>query len=237
MPVVTRMSARSTLRAAFGCALGVAVIFAWTPPARAGDDDVAPDVKFLRGLLEGIGLKSGREKEIDYRERSPLVIPPSNTLLPPETDAATKNPNWPVDPEVKLQKQLRAAERNQAAGSSSDEFVNDAKPVSVYDMTKGPKGSSPRNAGAMSPEDSARPFSPSQLGTKPGGLLSGLFAKSPDDEKPARFTGEPPRASLTDPPAGYQTPSPNEVYGKAKEVYKPKATNYYETHGVTDGVH
>ena len=85
---------------------------------------------------QGFGRKSGREKDIEYRERSPLVIPPSNTLLPPETDAATKNPNWPVDPEVKLQKQLRAAEHNRAAGSSSDEFVNDAKPVSVYDMTK-----------------------------------------------------------------------------------------------------
>ena len=38
------------------------------------------------------------------------------------------------------------------------------------------------------------------------------------------FTGEPPRDTLTAPPAGYQTPSPNYAYGvgiKAKEQVDP----------------
>ena len=99
-------------------------------------------------------------------------------------------------------------------------------------MTKGPKGSSPRNAGAMrSGRTSHIRSRPSQLGTKPGLITSGLFANRRMTKSPSQFTGEPPRASLTDPPAGYQTPSPNEVYGQAKEVYKPKVDNYYETHG------
>lgn len=33
------------------------------------------------------------------------------------------------------------------------------------------------------------------------------------NEEYAPFTGEPPRAELTDPPAGYRTPSPNQPYG------------------------
>ncbi len=43
-------------------------------------------------------------------------------------------------------------------------------------------------------------------------------------EQYATFTGEPPRASLTDPPPGYQTPSPDQPYGLApeKKVYVPK---------------
>jgi hypothetical protein len=234
MPLATlRSITKSPLRAACGCALVVAVVLAWTP-ARAGDDDVAPDIKFLRGLLEGIGLQSGREKDIDYRERSPLVIPPSNALLPPEADTAAKNPNWPVDPEVKRQKQIRALERNRGPGSSSEEFITDSRPLPPSELDKGPHKGSARNAGAMSPEDSAKPFTPSQLGTKPGGILGDLFGKKSDDEKTAAFTGEPPRASLTDPPAGYMTPSPTERYGQTKEIYRPKADNYYETHGTAD---
>ena len=41
-----------------------------------------------------------------------------------------------------------------------------------------------------------------------------------------RFTGEPPRTALTEPPAGYQTPSPDQPYGLGKEASKPKATDY-----------
>ena len=145
----------------------VVAILAWTPPARAGDDDeVAPDIKFLRNLLEGIGLQSGREKEIDYRERSPLVIPPSNTLLPPETDAATKNPNWPVDPDVKRQKQIKAAERNRPAGASSEQFLNDMKPLPPDQLDKGQHKGSARNAGRTDPDQVLRPLNPSDLGTK-----------------------------------------------------------------------
>ena len=35
-------------------------------------------------------------------------------------------------------------------------------------------------------------------------------------EEAAKFTGEPPRASLTEPPPGYQTPSPDQPYGVGK---------------------
>ena len=48
-------------------------------------------------------------------------------------------------------------------------------------------------------------------------------------EESAKFTGEPPRSSLTDPPPGYQTPSPDQPYGIGKNA-TPKATDYYTTH-------
>ena len=43
-------------------------------------------------------------------------------------------------------------------------------------------------------------------------------------EEYGTFTGEPPRVSLTDPPPGYQTPSPDQPYGIApeKKAYKPQ---------------
>jgi hypothetical protein len=231
--MLLRANAKSMRQAVLACAVGLAMTCAWTP-ARAGDDDeTAPDIKFLQGVLEGIGLQSGREKSINYHERSPLVIPPSNALLPPETDAATKNPNWPVDPEVTREKKLRQAERNRAPGSSSEQFNIDARPVPASVMTSGPKRNSPRDAPGLSEDESARPLSAQQLGNKKS-LFSNFFG-SKDDGKSAQFVGEPARASLTDPPAGYQTPSPNQVYGEAKEVYRPKAIDSYTSHGTNIG--
>jgi hypothetical protein len=40
---------------------------------------------------------------------------------------------------------------------------------------------------------------------------------SPKKEEYATFTGEPARTSLTEPPPGYQTPSPDQPYGIAPE--------------------
>ena len=40
-------------------------------------------------------------------------------------------------------------------------------------------------------------------------------------EEYATFTGEPPRASLTEPPPGYRTPSPNQPYGVGKQKWTP----------------
>lgn len=200
-------------------ALGCAVILAWTQ-ARAGDDDMAPDTKFLHSVLKSIGLQDGSENGINYQERPPLVIPPSRTLPPPETDAATKNPNWPVDPEVKRAKEIKAAERQKP--HNGDEMDLQARPLRPDQLEAGPHTTSTRDADAMSEGDSARAFKPSALGYK-GGLWSNIFGKDKDS---ASFTGEPPRVSLTDPPAGYQTPSPNQPYGKGNEDRKPKAFNY-----------
>jgi hypothetical protein len=221
------MTANSTLRVALGCALGFAVVLAWTP-ARAADGDDAPDVKFFRSILEGIGLQRGDGKSIDYHERSPLVIPPSRALLPPETDATAKNPNWPVDPEIKREKQAKAAER----AHSSEDFDKEARSLRPDELTPGSTGgarrSSSRDAGAMTEQESARPMKPSELGYK-GGMLSKMFGKG--EEKPGKFTGEPARASLTDPPPGYQTPSPNEPYGKEKGDRRTTPYDYATQHG------
>ena len=71
-------------------------------------------------------------------------------------------------------------------------------------------------------------MTPNELGYK-GGLFSSFFGKS-DDAEDAKFTGERPRASLTDPPAGYQVPSPDQPYGPGKAA-GPKAEDYYLSRG------
>ena len=53
-----------------------------------------------------------------------------------------------------------------------------------------------------------------------------MFSSNKKEEQ-AKFTGEPPRTSLTEPPVGYQTPSPAQPYGLAKGAAPPKAYNDY----------
>jgi len=72
-------------------------------------------------------------------------------------------------------------------------------------------------------------LSPSQLGYTGG--FSGLFGGNKAETAP--FKGEPTRESLTQPPGGYQTPSPNFAYGTGpkeslNKEYNPAAGKYGE---------
>ena len=89
-----RAPRRGIARVAMACLFaGLAVCGTGVGPALADDDDELPDVKVLRGIMSGLGLKRGDEAGIDYRERSPLVVPPTTNLPPPENPGfAERNP-------------------------------------------------------------------------------------------------------------------------------------------------
>jgi hypothetical protein len=93
-------------------------------------------------------------------------------------------------------------------------------------LTRGSGGTSPSSPNT---NDTAqdRPLNPGELGYK-GGLFGGLFNKDAGKGETAAFTGEPPRTDLTQPPAGYLTPSPSHPYGLSAKPY-----NAYENR-VTD---
>ena len=222
---VAEIGTRAVLRAALGCLTG-AVLLTAAAPARAGESDVPLDTKIVRGIMEGLGLQR-EANTIDYQERAPLVIPPTRDLPPPETDLAVKNPNWPDDPDVKRARELKAAEK---VGITSESDAEMTRPLRPDELNVGRRQAARVTSGRASPNDTemTRPLMPSALGYK-GGLFGNIFGK--DKEETAQFTGEPPRVSLTDPPVGYQTPSPNEPYGRGKESALPKPTNYLLEHG------
>jgi len=96
---------------ALGVAVGALALVLAVASARAGEGE--PEKTLQERILEGIGIKSG--PTIDYRERSPLVVPPKLDLPPPEDTAVEKkSPAWPVDAAVK-QRQLQEAKRKKAA--------------------------------------------------------------------------------------------------------------------------
>lgn len=233
--MTARRSSRQAAVAALVLGLSVAAL---ALPARAADagDDRPWDSKLIGNLLEGLGLQSPNKDAIVYQERAPLVIPPSTDLPAPEkSDAAIAgNPAWPKDPDVARKKAEAKQARIEAMKSADAKFRDENRVLSPSELTPGagggnrapPVATGNRTAGTFN-ENNQR-LTPSQLGYN-GGLF-GLFGKKDDEQ--ARFTGEPPRASLTDPPVGYQTPSADQPYGSGSDRDKaPKATNYLESKG------
>jgi hypothetical protein len=220
------LTTKSCASAAIGFALGVSLL-AISSPARAADDDVPLDTKIFRSIMESLGLKSADEATIDYQERPPLVLPSNDSLPPPaKGDAVANNPAWPNDPDVGRAKLIKKLERNSA---SSEEVEHQSRPLRPDELVPGAKYA-PRTRNPSLPDaagSDGSKMTPSQLGYS-GGLFKKMFSK--DDKEDARFTGEPPRASLTQPPPGYQTPSPDQPYGNGKGG-PPKGSNDYLTRG------
>jgi len=233
---LTRLNARLPVAAVLGAALAASALVG---TARAGDSDRPIDEQIIHNILTGIGLQDPNAPQPEYRERSPLAIPKTDTLPPPGTANASvaNNPAWPKDPDVERAKKLAKARANEIR-DPMESFNQEKKPLMPDQL--GPKYPDRHYAGQAYDASSSNPesnhrLSPSQLGDV-GGLFGNIFGGDSGDHEAARFTGEPARTSLTEPPPGYQTPSPTQPYGLGQQASTPKAENYYLTHG-TDTTH
>jgi hypothetical protein len=132
----------------------------------------------------------------------------------------TKAPNWPKDPD---EGRKRASKKKEKPGIV-DLVLNPFRPSSevvggsIADEPSGPPPP-PRPDGQLAKTDPVYDQAGDLFKT---GLSLGsvsLFGGSKAESAP--FTGEPTRESLTQPPPGYQTPSPSYVYGIGKGALEP----------------
>jgi len=95
---ILRNSSSATMRALRLAVvpLGIALVVT-AGPARAGDvDDRTISEKIMDGFYGTIRGTSMDNRGIDYRERSPLVVPPKLDLPPPAVSTEdVKIANWP----------------------------------------------------------------------------------------------------------------------------------------------
>jgi len=222
------------------CAVAV-VVAGSAGIARAQDDeeeDVPYDTKLFRSFMSTMGFRrDGDGPGIDYRERSPLVVPPNLNLPPPETTPDKPNAaNWPVDPDEKRRKEAIAA-RKKAAAQKRYLVEDEGRALTPKEMTPGaenqPRPAAAQGRSAKESEAGDR-MSVFDLGYK-GDMfsLNSLFGK--DKGEVAKFQGEPPRANLTEPPTGYRTPSPAQPYGiTADRKAGPKAMDLYDRQTPSD---
>src|SRR6266849_1389942 len=216
---------RKFSRAALCAAIGIVLVIAGGTAVFAADDDDddLPDTKFLKGMLRGLGLRNGQEAGIEYKERPPLVVPPSRDLPAPATagSLAATNPSWPADPDEKR----RSAERKARAERKSYDVYKAGDPLKPNELAAG-RTDKPAMKTGQGPDHSPE-MTPSQLGYT-GGLWSSILGlgktfTGEKDVETAKFVREPPRDSLTDPPVGYRTPSAARPYGINTKDEKVKA--------------
>src|SRR5215472_5078780 len=208
-------------RAAAAAAVALALALAWSAgSARAEDADddenVPLDSRLFRQFMKDLGLRREGGAEIDFRERAPLVVPPSRDLPPPRDEAdVAKTPAWPKDPDVARRKQELAAEKAKLKGNLSvEEQMRALRPDELDKPGRGDKKGADSKAPGVSAEEASRPMMPSDLGTKTEKIFGSIWSTfTPAKPEAAPFTGEPTRDAMTAPPSGYQTPSPNYPYG------------------------
>jgi hypothetical protein len=197
--------------------------------AAEDDEDVPLDTKLFRQFMKDLGLRQDGDG-IEYRERAPLVVPPSRNLPPPRSEAAaTSNPAWPNDPDVKKRK-ADAVKKKQPNRTAAEAADAEARPLSRTELERGRSAPGTQAGGVVKDADAeaSRPLRPDELGSK--SLFSNIFSSAPwaDKTETSTFTAEPPRDNLTAPPPGYQTPSPNQPYGLGPQNEKSKGLTLEE---------
>src|SRR5215470_10516142 len=216
---------RKFSRAVLCAAFGIVLVLAGSTAVFAGDDedDDLPDTKFIKGLLRGIGLRNGQEAGIEYKERPPLVVPPSRNLPAPVASGSltVNNPAWPADPDEKK----RAAARKARAERKPLDPYKAGDPLKPSELAAG-RTDRPGVKTSEGPDHSPE-MTPSQLGYT-GGLWSSILGlgktfTGEKDIETAKFAREPARHSLTDPPLGYRTPSASQPYGINAKAEAEKA--------------
>jgi hypothetical protein len=212
-PRIARAAVAFLVAGVLLCAGGIRPTF-----AADNEEDELPDVKVMRGIMRGLGLKRGDEAPIEYRERSPLVVPPSRDLPPPaDATLAERTPAWPVDPDVNKRKEV--AKRKARA----IDWEEEGRALTPAQLNKGTAGgnSGSTQAATKPSEESMNPMKPWELGFKGWGNVRKMFGAEPEPET-GTFVREPQRSDLTQPPPGYLTPSPSQPYGISKADAKPR---------------
>jgi hypothetical protein len=214
-----RRTVAALTSAALAATLAVALALGWSAGsafaqnAAEDEEEVPLDTKLFRQWMKDLGLQRNGEG-IEYRERAPLVVPPNRNLPPPQSGAAiTANPAWPNDPDVK-QRKADTVRKKQPARTAAETMDLEGRPLSRAELEKGrvAAGTADTAGPSPTPEEAGRALKPSELGSK--SLFSDMFSSfGPEKPETAPFSGEPVRDNLTAPPAGYQTPSPNQPYG------------------------
>ncbi len=164
--------------AAIGLAFAASALVAAPATAQEGG--------LTRSILGVIGITAPDRPVIEYRERAPLVVPPSRELPPPVApDALSANPQWPDDPSAR-------AERMSNLPSA---IRNDSIPLTIEEMRAGRRAGS-RGSGPVYMDDSAvaRPLTPAEM---------------QNTHRRDTNTQGLTRRFLTDPPNAFLQPAPS----------------------------
>jgi hypothetical protein len=231
---IVRNSTSLAMRALRLAVIPLGVALAMSGGTARAEDNRTFGEKFMDGFYNTIRGTNMDNRGIDYRERSPLVVPPKLDLPPPA--AATeeaKIANWPKDPDERQRKAVIEAKKKNAppparvqaaANQTAGTAAGPARPINIAPPPDEPPApGTARPAYANDRNGTART---DPVYDQPGDLFTGGLSKmglsdsldignlfgTKKTELAVQPGSEPSREALTQPPAGYQTPSPNYPY-------------------------
>ncbi|KPL52417.1 hypothetical protein [Prosthecomicrobium hirschii] len=144
------------------------------------------DTNLVKGFMAGIGAIDPSEKAVEYKPRSPLVVPPKRDLpAPQDADTALSRSNFPKNPEDR-QRDLDKISRDDPDASKT--WTPDQ--LAKYKLASRPAGTS------GGPGDTSRRLTPDEM--------AGQFKVN----REAIAAREGRNKGLTDLPKDYRTPSP-----------------------------
>src|SRR5215471_7911314 len=127
---------RPATQTIFSVMFATAIACACASNARAGDYEDPSGTTFTSKVLKAIGLPDPDhpEYEINYSERSPLVVPPNRNLPPPIATDKPPVANWPQDADIKK----RQASKKEPGHVEGDRVTDEGRPLRPDELI--PKG-------------------------------------------------------------------------------------------------
>lgn len=158
----------------------------------------AQEGTLLRDIFGRIGIMEPEQPQIEYRERAPLVVPPSRDLPPPRPpEQVGSAPNWPEDRRDRLAREEQMElERFQERARAGDGISEDTPNFRI-----------PRGTGRTPVTDPSDPWGdgPPEF-TREQREAFQRQMRGGDDAEAQGLT----RRSLTDPPSRFLQPAPTD---------------------------
>ncbi|KRE18068.1 hypothetical protein ASE63_02470 [Bosea sp. Root381] len=167
----------------------------------------AQEGMLFKNLMEGV-IGGGRPgDDIEYRQRPPLVVPPSSVLPRPQEPASARNTAWPNDPDV-------AQRRADAEGTRAPVFNPNYRNNPLLSQEELRRGRTARDAGRPMVAEESNNYS-NQI--EPIKIGRDLAARRNQDAADQLVHGEePPRRLLSEPPVGYRRPAGTAALGPGR---------------------
>jgi hypothetical protein len=163
-----------------------------------------------------IGLPAEEKPALDYRERAPLVVPPSQNLRPPVDAAAPdqRRANWPQDPDVVARRKAAEEARKPVfVDSITGREINPSRRLTADEI----------RAGRVAGQEVVRTPQQFQDDRSRANVLGGLATLREMDRQSAGTNdgsiprAEPRREFLTEPPTGLRRPADNAPFRATRE--------------------
>ena len=216
-----RVGRRPRTASALVGALALSMMASASPALAQEDAGPSFGQNILRTLMGG----GAARPDINYRERSPLVIPPARALPAPAARSASQgNPAWPNDPD----KQAGGSDGGPRSAQASAE--REARSLSPTELRRGARargGGGQRPHVAADDNETGRALRPHEMNAPTVSQAFGT-ALGGSKEKTVTFAGEPTRTRMTDPPAGYRTPAPSQPYTPPKGTGAFKIPSFFD---------